>query len=152
MEWYWIAGMSASVSRSAHLKIFFFEKNLKFFSKKIFCRPFEKSRVSKPTPNLQTGCGNATVAEAVECARHVPPQHAIEKSDEYFFSRADHGIMQFPFLPVVDNHFLTEEPLTSFAAGNFKKCPILLGVNQDEANWLELLEFLIVYFKLFSLW
>jgi carboxylesterase type B len=39
------------------------------------------------------GC-NGTVNEAIECARKVDPKTAIEKSDEYFFSKADQGIMQ----------------------------------------------------------
>jgi len=86
------------------------------------------------------GC-NGTTEEAVACARKVEPRHAIEKSDEYFFSRADHGIMQFPFLPVVDGYFLVEEPIISLNKGNFKKCPILLGVNKDEANWFYIYAF-----------
>jgi carboxylesterase type B len=45
-------------------------------------------------------------------------------------------------LPVVDNYFLFEEPLTLLNKGNFKKCPILLGVNQDEANWFYIYQFL----------
>lgn len=114
---------------------------------------------------MKKGC-NGTNAEMVECARKVEPRQAIEKSDNYFFARADHGIMQFPFLPVIDNYFLTEEPSTSintgkptlsnhnpciysntlnllinFQSGNFKKCPILLGVNQDEANWFYIYSF-----------
>lgn len=59
------------------------------------------------TETLQAmGC-NGTTEELIECAKKVTPKHAIDSSDEYFYTRADHGIMQFPFLPVVDNYFLT---------------------------------------------
>lgn len=43
---------------------------------------------------------------------------------------------QFTFLPVVDNYFLEEEPISMLNRGKFKKCPILLGGNRDEGNWL----------------
>ena len=87
------------------------------------------------------GC-NGTTWEAIECARRIDPKTAIEKSDEYFYAKADQGIMQFPFLPVVDNYFLLEEPLTLLNRGTFKKCPIMLGVNKDEANWFYVYQFL----------
>lgn len=65
----------------------------------------------------------------------IEPKTAIEKSDEYFFSKADHGIAQFTYLPVVDNYFLTDDPIKLLENGEFKKCPILLGSNLDEATW-----------------
>jgi acetylcholinesterase len=49
--------------------------------------------------------------------------------------------MQFPFLPVVDNYFLEEEPIIALNRGNFKKCPILLGVNKDESNYFYIYAF-----------
>ena len=82
----------------------------------------------------ELGC-NGTTAQKIECAKQVDPKTAIEKSDEYFYSRANHGIMQFPFLPVVDNYFLEEEPINLMNRGKFKKCPIIVGVNKDEASW-----------------
>ena len=82
----------------------------------------------------ELGC-NGTTAQMIECAKKVDPKTAIEKSDEYFYMRAVHGIMQFPFLPVVDNYFLEEEPINLMNRGNFKKCPVIVGANKDEGNW-----------------
>ena len=66
----------------------------------------KKAAIKRYTETLQAiGC-NGTVEELIDCAKKVTPQHALDASDEYFYTRADHGIMQFPFLPVVDNYFL----------------------------------------------
>jgi carboxylesterase type B len=81
-------------------------------------------------------CKANTTRESIECARHVDAKTAIEKADEYFYSKANHGVAQFTFLPVVDNYFLEEQPINLVNRGKFKKCPILLGANQDEGNWL----------------
>ncbi|CAF0707338.1 unnamed protein product [Brachionus calyciflorus] len=80
------------------------------------------------------GC-NGTVEEMIDCARKVDSKTAIEKSDEHFFTKANHGVAQFTFLPVVDNYFLEDEPINLLNRGKFKKCPILLGSNKDEGNW-----------------
>jgi acetylcholinesterase len=77
--------------------------------------------------------GNLTYA--IECAQSADPIEAMQKSDEYFYNRAIYGIAQYNFLPVVDDYFLEEEPIISLNRGQFKKCPILTGVNKDEGNW-----------------
>ncbi|CAF0719879.1 unnamed protein product [Brachionus calyciflorus] len=81
------------------------------------------------------GC-SGTSEEMIECAKKVDARTAIEKSDEYFYSKATHGVAQFTFLPVVDKYFLEEEPINLLNRGKFKKCPVLLGGNKDEGNWL----------------
>lgn len=82
------------------------------------------------------GCSGPLVEDIIECAKKVDPKSAIEKSEEYFYSKATHGVAQFAFLPVVDNYFLEEEPINLLNRGKFKKCPVLLGSNKDEGNWL----------------
>ncbi|RMZ96447.1 acetylcholinesterase type 1 [Brachionus plicatilis] len=81
------------------------------------------------------GC-KGTTPEMIECAKKVNARTALEQSDEYFYSRATHGVAQFIFVPVVDKYFLEEEPISLLNRGKFKKCPILLGGNRDEGNWL----------------
>ena len=81
------------------------------------------------------GC-NGTSSEMIECARKVDSKTALEKADEHFYTYANHGVAQFTFLPVVDNYFLEEEPISLLNRGKFKKCPILAGANKDEGNWL----------------
>jgi len=87
------------------------------------------------------GCNETLPGELLACARSKSPAHTLEATDEYFYTRADHGIMQFPFLPVVDHYFLPGEPLALVNQGRVKKCPILLGVNKDEANWFYIYAF-----------
>lgn len=63
------------------------------------------------------------------CLRSVEAPFLV---DQQWVSR---GILQFPFLPVVDGFFLTEEPSVSLRHRRFKKCPILLGSNRNEGSW-----------------
>ena len=65
----------------------------------------------------------------IECMRKISPQNL---ADGQWVSR---GIMQFPFLPVIDGSFLVETPANSLRRGSFKKCPILLGSNLNEATF-----------------
>lgn len=81
------------------------------------------------------GCNQTRVEDVLECAKKVDAHTAIEKSDEHFFTKANHGVAQFTFLPVIDNYFLEDEPINLLNRGKFKKCPVLLGANKDEGNW-----------------
>ena len=67
--------------------------------------------------------------EIADCLRKVPPQKLVE---EQWVSR---GIMQFPFVPVIDGTFLVEPPEMSLKRNSFKKCPILLGSNLNEGSF-----------------
>src|SRR6218665_111831 len=69
-----------------------------------------------------------------DCLRKELPQRLV---DEQWVSR---GILQFPFLPVVDNNFLKESPSELLRLGRFKKCPILLGSNFNEGSWFIIYE------------
>jgi len=57
--------------------------------------------------------------------------------DEQWVSR---GILQFPFLPVVDREFLPERPSLMLEHRDFKRCPILLGSNRNEGSWFVVYE------------
>ena len=81
------------------------------------------------------GC-NGSNTEMIECAKRIDAKTALDKADEYFYTHANHGVLQYTFLPVVDNYFLEEEPINLLNRGKFKKCPILTGANKDEGNWL----------------
>ena len=76
------------------------------------------------------GCKNSEDVEMIiECMKGIPPHRLVE---EQWVVR---GIMQFPFLPVIDGSFLVEAPAISIQRRNFKKCPILLGSNLNEASF-----------------
>jgi acetylcholinesterase len=57
--------------------------------------------------------------------------------DEQWVSR---GILQFPFLPVVDGKFLVESPDLILDHRTFKPCPILIGSNLDEGSYFLIYE------------
>ena len=81
------------------------------------------------------GCPRSDdMEEVAECLRDIPPQRLI---DEQWVSR---GVMQFPFLPVIDGAFLLETPDMSLKRQNFKRCPILLGSNYNEGSFFIIYE------------
>ena len=67
--------------------------------------------------------------ELVDCLRRVDARRLV---DAQWVAR---GILQFPFLPVVDGRFLVETPAASVAGGRFKRCPLVVGSNLNEASW-----------------
>jgi len=50
------------------------------------------------------------------------------------------GILQFPFLPVVDREFLPERPDLMLEHRSFKRCPILIGSNKNEGSYFVVYE------------
>jgi len=69
-----------------------------------------------------------------DCMRQVDASRLV---DEQWVSR---GILQFPFLPVVDREFLPERPELMLDRRMFKKCPILLGSNKNEGSYFVIYE------------
>ncbi|KAK2148411.1 hypothetical protein LSH36_499g01062 [Paralvinella palmiformis] len=94
------------------------------------------------------GCKETDDMDAVaECLRKIGPQTLVE---DQWVSR---GVMQFPFLPVIDGTFLTESPMKSLERKSFKRCPILIGSNKNEGAWFiiyELTEFISLETKSMS--
>ena len=76
---------------------------------------------------------NPDLDKVMDCLRATPADK-LRNEEWITFEFCD-----FPWTPVVDGEFFTEEPLTALERGNFKKTEILLGTNYDEAN------FFIVY-------
>ncbi|KAK7090069.1 acetylcholinesterase-like [Littorina saxatilis] len=68
--------------------------------------------------------------DIVECLRQVGPELFVV--NDYSVVQ---GIVQFPFVPVVDGFFLTETPDEYLRSGRFKKTPLLLGSNAQEGTW-----------------
>ena len=80
-------------------------------------------------------CSRSEYMENVaECLRHIAPQVLVENQ---WVAR---GIMQFPFVPIIDGAFLVETPEMSLERENFKKCPILLGSNLNEGAYFLIYE------------
>ncbi|KAL5005368.1 hypothetical protein ScPMuIL_018824 [Solemya velum] len=77
-------------------------------------------------------CGYEDVGRAIRCLKKVPAE-SFPMAD--FSSEITVGIIQFPFVPIVDGRFLIEEPEVSLMRGNFKKTEILIGSNKNEGNY-----------------
>ncbi|ESO06840.1 hypothetical protein HELRODRAFT_76935 [Helobdella robusta] len=79
-------------------------------------------------------CNYTDIEVLVDCLREVPDYILAEHQ---YITR---GIMQFPFIPVIDGSFLPEHPKEILKKGNFKHCPILLGSNKNEATFFLIYE------------
>lgn len=88
-----------------------------------------RSRSRKLASEL--GCDKSlSDAEIVQCLRNIPGQNLYENE----FTVVN-GIVQFPFLPVIDGFFLTQSPAQYLKNDRFKKTPLLLGSNSHEGSW-----------------
>ena len=67
------------------------------------------------------GCNQTSAREKIDCLNKMDAQTLLSKADEYFYSQANQGILQFTFLPVVDGLFLTDTPRSLLNRGTFKK-------------------------------
>lgn len=86
------------------------------------------------------GCPPSDDMEGIsECLRTIPSKRLLQQQ---YITR---GVMQFPFLPVIDGIFLADEPTKLLRDGNFKRCPVLLGSNGNEGNYLDVRSFIIYY-------
>ncbi|KAL4219722.1 hypothetical protein ACF0H5_020136 [Mactra antiquata] len=83
---------------------------------------------------LKMGCEpSMEVVDILQCLRGKNASDFSAKEWETI----DFGVVRFPFVPTVDGAFLTEDPEKSIRKGDFKRCPILIGHNLNEANyWL----------------
>ncbi len=92
--------------------------------------PDEGLRRSEHFAKEWIGCAaDGTMQELSDCLRMASPATIVE--NEWVTD----GIIQFPWVPVVDGAFLVEHPVESLRRRNFKKCPILLGSNHNEGSF-----------------
>jgi len=74
------------------------------------------------------------MSKVAACLRAQPASLIVH---EQWVSR---GVMQFPFLPVVDGSFVARKPQILLTRAQFKHCPILLGSNRNEASFFLIYE------------
>lgn len=74
------------------------------------------------------------MAVVADCLRGITADEVVEKQ---WVSR---GILQFPFLPVVDGVFLPASPDELLRRRSFKRCPILIGSNRNEGSFFLIYE------------
>lgn len=83
------------------------------------------------------GCPHdmSNISQAIDCLREKDASVLVNSEWTESFK-----IVEFPFVPVVDGEFLTEDPSISIENGRFKKAEILTGSNREEGFY-----FLIYY-------
>ena len=69
--------------------------------------------------------------QQIECAKKMDAKILVEKSNEYFYSKASHGVMNFPFLPVSTQDLRP----TSILAGSYKDVPKMYGFTKENGNF-----------------
>ncbi|CAG2107199.1 unnamed protein product [Medioppia subpectinata] len=65
----------------------------------------------------------------VECLRGADPWELVSNESGNF------GVVEFPFVPIIDGTFLDEPPDVSLANKDFKKTRLLLGSNTEEGTY-----------------
>ncbi|XP_076311232.1 acetylcholinesterase-like isoform X1 [Tachypleus tridentatus] len=65
----------------------------------------------------------------VNCLRNVDPMDLVMNES------GSMGVIDFPFVPVVDGAFIDEHPTVSLVTKNFKKTNILMGSNSEEGTY-----------------
>jgi para-nitrobenzyl esterase len=78
----------------------------------------------------------ASVLGVPSCSRQslssVPSTELMAATEEIARRRPDPGLIPVPFLPVVDDVFLPQHPLTAMEAGAASSVELLIGTNRDE--------------------
>lgn len=81
----------------------------------------------------ELNCNLVEIPDIIECLRGVPASNF----NELEWNTINFGVVRFPFVPIIDGTFLQEDPEKSLRNGNFKRCPVLIGHNTNEAfYWL----------------
>ncbi|GAU90208.1 hypothetical protein RvY_02659-2 [Ramazzottius varieornatus] len=81
----------------------------------------------------RVGCRLDPVTENLpaiaKCLRKVPAAEFVDK--EWVTS----GLIEFPFVPVIDGEFLPQRPDTILKNGAFKRCNIMMGSMSEEGSF-----------------
>ncbi|KAJ8266216.1 hypothetical protein GJAV_G00127840 [Gymnothorax javanicus] len=77
-------------------------------------------------------CASGNSSESVACLRARQPEELLAQEWQVM---PDSGLFRFPFVPVIDGNVLPNLPDSMLRAGDFKRAPILLGVNRNEGSY-----------------
>ena len=76
---------------------------------------------------------NDNIAATIECLQNVSSKIVTENE----WNTVDYTVNMFPFVPTIDNYFLTDDPdkLLASSCSINSKIPVLLGSNRNEGFW-----------------
>lgn len=70
-------------------------------------------------------CRDTEIANILKCLRRA-------NATELMYNEPFKGVVNYPFVPIVDGIFLDEAPIEYLKKKHFKKCNVLLGSNSEE--------------------
>ncbi|XP_013783581.1 carboxylesterase 5A-like [Limulus polyphemus] len=71
-----------------------------------------------------TDCSSTSLDTVVSCLQQIPAETLLNKSN----------LVSQRWRPVIDGHFLTEDPLSAISKGQQAAVDVILGVNNDEGS------------------
>ncbi|XP_072020282.1 acetylcholinesterase-like [Amphiura filiformis] len=90
----------------------------------------EKARSEAIEVGEQCGCDTTSSTALLECLREIPAKNITAATNTI----AIRTVNVTPFIPIVDNDFLSDDPRRLVSQGKFKQCELLLGSNKDEGS------------------
>ena len=100
--------------------------------------PMEEAVRRTRTLAQLVGCDyKSDQARMVDCLRRIDPQVLINQEQ----SVSNYSLNMVPFPPVIDGHFLLEDPEILISNNIFKKCAMMIGTNANE-GLSEMLEYM----------
>jgi len=76
-----------------------------------------------------------TIEEKFLCVKNYPILNQMHFRSSWALESYNGGPIGFTFVATIDGDFIPYDPEEMFLKGDFKKCPILLGVNKDEGSY-----------------
>ncbi|CAF0726400.1 unnamed protein product [Didymodactylos carnosus] len=76
-----------------------------------------------------------TIQDKFACVQKYPVLNQIHFRSSWALESYNGGPVGYTFVPTIDNDFVPYDPELMLTDKNYKKCPLLLGVNSDEGSY-----------------
>lgn len=76
-----------------------------------------------------------TIEEQFLCVKNYPILNQNHFRSAWTLESYTGGPIGYAFVPTIDGQFIPYDPEQMLMKGDFKKCPLLLGVNKDEGSY-----------------
>jgi acetylcholinesterase len=76
-----------------------------------------------------------TTEEKFQCIKNYPILSQNHFRSSWALESYNGGPVGYTFVPTIDGDFIPYDPEQMLIKGDFKKCPLLLGVNKDEGSY-----------------
>ena len=79
-----------------------------------------------------------TTEQKFQCVKHCPILSHEQYSVSWILESYNGGPIGYNYVPVIDSDFIPYDPIQMIENGDYKRCPILLGVNRDEGAYFNI--------------